>query len=997
MLYTEAPGKGQCEAGANSVKRLPFRSLRWSACLVFFSVLVSSGWLASSPSEVLPQKLPRSAERWVKRTLAQMTPEEKIGQLLMVSYHGGYLSRDSAGYARLAGWVEKLHVGGFVVSTRRQQPAGIEYSEIYAHAMLTNRLQQLAKIPLLITADFERAAAPRIRAATSFPHNMTIGASGKLEHAYQMGRIAAAEAQALGVHWVFAPVADVNNNPENPIINIRSFGEDPVQVAELVAAFVRGCEARGVLATAKHFPGAGDIAQDPHLVLAQLTASRARLEAVELVPFRAAIEAGVSAVMTTHVLVPALEPDPNLPATFSYAITTKLLREELGFQGLIITDAMTMDAIAANYWSGEAAVRAVEAGADIVLMPPEPEVAFAALRRAVASGRLSEARIDASLERILRAKARLGLHRRRLIDLDAIDERVATLENLASGQEAADAGVVLLRDAAGLVPVDATRPQRAFLLVVSADPDPYPGQLLEDELKWRVDSLLVARADPLYFKPAEVSLPAATSYDWAVVAAFVRVADRKGNVSLPPEQAVLVEQVLASGKPAILILLGSPYLAERFPQAQTVLCTFSTVDVAERAAIRALFGQVAITGKLPVSVPGVAARGTGVERAVFAMKLEPASDVEAARLANVDSLLEQGVHEGVFPGGVLAVGYKGRLVALKPIGRFTYESEAPPVEPDTIYDLASLTKVMGTTTAAMILYERGRLPLDAPVARFVPEFAAGLDAEKKSQVLIRHLLTHSSGLPGYVRLFLEVDSRQALLERIYATPLEYETGTRAVYSDLGMILLGEIIERVSGQRLDTFLEENVFRPLGMTHTLFNPVRGLRKRIAPTEDDREFRQRLIHGEVHDENAWVLGGVAGHAGLFSTAYDVARFCQMLLNGGIYAHRRILRRDTIKLFTSRQPIPGSTRALGWDTLSQDSFGGRYLSFGVFGHTGFTGTSIMIDPEKELFVVLLTNRVHPTRANDKIRQFRPRLHEAIMEALGLAAIDRPPSMPRG
>jgi CubicO group peptidase (beta-lactamase class C family) len=442
---------------------------------------------------------------------------------------------------------------------------------------------------------------------------------------------------------------------------------------------------------------------------------------------------------------------------------------------------------------------------------------------------------------------------------------------------------------------------------------------------------------------------------------------------------------LADGKPTVVIVLGSPYVIEKFPQAQTVLATFSTAEVTERAAIRALFGQVAIAGKLPVTIPNSAARNAGLERPAYSMELI-ALDNDGPARATVRQVMEEGVASQVFPGGVVAVGHEGRLVALEPAGRFTYQENAPAVEAGTIYDLASLTKVVATTTAAMILYERNLLLLDAPVVRYVPEFASGDPAGMKPRVLVRHLLAHSSGLPGYVRFFLEVDSRAALLDRIYATPLEFEPGTRSVYSDLGMILLGEIIERVSGQRLDSFLAENVFRPLGMTDTRFTPPASLRARIAPTEDDRDFRHRLVHGEVHDENAWVLGGVAGHAGLFSTARDLASFCQMLLNGGIYAHRRIVRRDTIALFTAREPVPDSTRALGWDTPSPNSSGGRYLSTRAFGHTGFTGTSIWIDPEKQLFIIALTNRVHPTRENEKIRDFRPRLHETVMETLGLA-----------
>ncbi len=932
------------------------------------------------------ERLPRHAERWVKRTLGRMTLEQKVGQLLMVPYFGGFTNTESEDFRRLEQRVRELHVGGLIVATQPRKPTGYDRSEIYALAHLTNRLQAMAEVPLLVSADFERGAGFRIRETTSFPHNMALGASADPKLAYEMGRLAATEARALGVHWLFSPVADVNNNPLNPIINIRSFGEDPDLVAEMVAAYIRGCQEAGALCTAKHFPGSGDIALDPHLELATLTADRQRLDRVELQPFRAAVAADVAAIMTEHIAVPALEPEPGLPATFSHRITTELLRGELGFDGLITTDAMIMDAITDRAWPGEAAVRAVEAGADVVLMSPNPEAAFDSLRRAVESGRIPEARLNQSVERILRAKARLNLHQRAQVELGALDSLLASGTFEDKALEMADRGLVLLRnDTPDFLPLDATRPQRGFLLVVSADPDTFPGQELERELRPRADSLITARVDRLYFKPDEITLPSPLLYDWSIVAVFVRIADRKGNVALPDSMAALVTRVLRSDKPTALVILGSPYLAERFPQAKTVLCTHSTAEVAERAAIRALFGQTEIAGRMPVTIPAVAARGTGLRQPAVPMELAATPANGDGQWQPVMDILNAAVTNGTTPGGVVAVGHSGGWVALRPFGRMTYAEDAAPVATDTLYDLASVTKVVATTTAAMMLYERGALQLDRPVVDYLPEFRRGPDAALKERIRVRDLLTHSSGLPGYVRFYQEVETRAALLERIHALPLDYPTGTRSVYSDLGIILLGEILERVSGQPLDRFLQESLFGPLGLRNTLFRPPKQLWARVAPTEEDRDFRHRLIRGEVHDENAWVMGGVAPHAGLFSTAGDLAVFCQLLLNGGIYGHRRFLKRGTIEMFTTPQKIPDSNRALGWDTPTEPSSSGQYLSARAFGHTGFTGTSVWIDPAKELFVVLLTNRVHPTRENNRIRDLRPRLHDAVIEALAL------------
>src|SRR3990172_3634339 len=678
---------------------------------------------------------------------------------------------------------------------------------------------------------------------------------------------------------------------------------------------------------------------------------RPRLEQVELVPFKTAIEAGVAAVMTEHIVVPALDPEP-VAATFSYAITTELLRNQMGFEGLIITDDVSMNAIANHIWTGETAGRAFEAGADVILsMSRQPEVAFAALRRAVESGRVREAQLNQSVERILRAKARLRLPRQAQVDLEQVEALINNPRFQEQAQEMADRGVALLRDDAGFLPLDSTRPQRGLLLIVSADPDPFPGAELERELTPRVDSLQVVRADRLFFKPEEVPLPATSLYDWSLVAVFLRVADRKGNVALPPNLAALVSTVVNNGKPSALLILGSPYLAERFPQAKTVLCTFSTAEITERAATRALSGQTGLSGRLPVTIPGAAERGAGLARAAVPMELAAATPDDEARLAPVFKLLDAATAQGVAPGGVLAVGLEGRLAAVHPFGRLRYSSDAPPVQPDTLYDLASLTKVIATTTAAMMLYERGALPLDARVVDYLPELQQGPDAAAKARITVRHLLTHSSGLPGYLRLFQEVNDRRQLLERLYAAPLEYAPGSQAVYSDLGMILLGEVVERSSGQPLDVFLQKNLFEPLGLRSTLFRPPDAWRDRIAPTEEDAEGRRGLIHGEVHDGNAWMKIGAAGHAGLFSTAGDLAVFCQLLLDGGVYRHRRFLQRATLELFTSRQTdITGASRALGWDTPSEPSTSGRYFSARAFGHTGFTGTSIWIDPDKQL-----------------------------------------------
>lgn len=933
-------------------------------------------------------KLSAAANAWVESTLRKMTVGEKTGQLLFTTYHGSFTAADGPAYQQLLHDVQDLHVGGFIVITHGS-PLGIVKSQAYPTAVLANQMQAKSKLPLLIGADFERGTAMRYDEGTSFPTAMAVAAGGDPKDAYTMGKITALEARATGVQWVYAPDADVNNNPGNPIINTRSFGENPQRVAQFVSEFVRGVEENGALATAKHFPGHGDTAADSHIDLPVIPANRERLESLELVPFRAAISSGVGSIMTGHLNVPALESDPNTPATLSSNVLTGVLRKELRFRGLIVTDAMDMGGITVRYAPGEAAVRAVAAGADCVLMPPVPDAAFEALQVAVKSGRISKERLDESVRRILQAKARLGLNDKRLVDVNALNHRFGSAAWQKEAQEISDRGVTLLRDTPHRLPLDGTKSSRALVLSFYADPEPYPGEDLERELRSRFDSVTALRADTRFVNAGILRLPPPDSYDIAILALFVRVSDRKGNVDVPPEQAALAEQVFKSGKPVIAVGFGSPYLIERFPQAETWLAAFGISDVAQISVSRALFGEIPVRGHLPVTVPGVNLKaGFGIEVPTNSMTLQTMDPRSEAQLRPAYDVVEAGLKDKAFPGATLAVGYRGK-VAIRAFGKLSYEAKAAAVKPTTMYDIASLTKVVATTTLVAKLAEGDfavPLDLDAKIERYLPEWTSGPQPEWRHRVTVRHLLTHTSGLPAFKEYWRTSKSKQDTLEKIFAEPLEYEPGTKETYSDLGIILMAEIIERLTGRKLDDLANNFVFAPLGMKDSMYEPPKNLWPQIAPTEIDNNLRHRLVHGEVHDENAFAIGGVSGHAGVFSTAPDLAAFCQMLLNGGVYAHQRILRRATVGQFTTPQQLSGGARTLGWAVPTPGGLSGHYFSAHSFGHTGFTGTSIWIDPDRQLFVVFLTNRVHPTRENQKIQQVRRDLHDAVMQALGFA-----------
>jgi CubicO group peptidase (beta-lactamase class C family) len=440
----------------------------------------------------------------------------------------------------------------------------------------------------------------------------------------------------------------------------------------------------------------------------------------------------------------------------------------------------------------------------------------------------------------------------------------------------------------------------------------------------------------------------------------------------------------------VLVALGNPYVLTELPPATASLAAYDFSVPSQRAVTRALFGEIAVGGRLPVRLSEKYPVGHGMTLGRRPMELENVDSprevgFSKGRLQDAMRILDEAVQSKAFPGGIVVVGRHGKIVIEKPFGHLDYGHDSPRVTADTIYDVASLTKVVVTATAAMILYEKGELILNKPVQDYLPEFTG----DGKDEVTVADLLAHSSGVLWWKDIYKDVSNlptdeiKRYYVETIGRLPLDYPPRSKSVYSDLGVILLGEILERVSGRRLDDLARREIFEPLGMEDTFFNPSPSLRPRIAPTEDD-PWRGRVLVGEVHDENAFALGGVASHAGLFSTGDDLARFAQMILNGGVYGKHRLVRRSTIELFTRRaELVSGSSRALGWDTPSDESSAGRFFSATSFGHTGFTGDSMWIDPEQDIFMILLTNRVHPSRDNDQIRRVRPELHDGVMKAL--------------
>ncbi len=571
---------------------------------LFLWLLIWVAVLGHSTGFKVPLDPDASGKRWVRKTLKRMTLEEKVGQMVCCRFSGHFLNGASDQRARLRDLILKQKVGGFILFG----------GDIYATAHLTNSLQRSASVPLLIASDLERGLGNQIEGATLFPPLMSLGATRSEDAAYRMGMITALEARAVGIHMTYAPVVDVNINPDNPIINVRSLGENPWEVSRLANAFIKGCQENGLIATAKHFPGHGDTAQDSHSVLPTVSGDREHLEQVELFPFRAVISAGVRAVMTAHLHLPALDPTPKMPATLSRPVMTDLLRKDLGFQGLIVTDAMDMGGITTLYTASEAALMAVKAGVDIILISPEPEEVVRTLAEAVRSGAVSQSRIDDSVRRILEVKAGLGLHKNREVDIGALPRSIANSGYLQSARQLFERSLTLVKNDDGILPL-AVKDGKVALFALSSDPgDFYAGRAFVREFSKRCAPSMAFYADAYtgqeFMRQARKK---ASQSDEIVIALFSRLRSWKGSIGLEPRQLKLVKDLAASEKPVVVVSFGSPYFVRDFPEVEAYLCSYRFARDSQAAAVRALFGEIGVSGKLPVSISEHYPRGHGLE------------------------------------------------------------------------------------------------------------------------------------------------------------------------------------------------------------------------------------------------------------------------------------------------------------------------------------------------------------------------------------------------
>ena len=946
---------------------------------------------------------------WADSVLASLTLDDRIAQLMMVA---AYSNKGRAHVREVEDMVRQRNIGGLIFF--KGGPV--------RQATLTNHYQKLARTPLLIGMDLEWGLAMRLDSTMRFPKQMTLGALQDDRDIERMGAEIARQMKRMGVQVSFSPVADVNNNPANPVINDRSFGEDRELVARKSIAYMKGLQGAGVIATAKHFPGHGDTDTDSHLGLPLIAQTRARLDSLELYPFERMVQEGLAAVMVGHLEVPALDTNKGMPSTLSHPIVSDLLEKELGFKGLIFTDALNMKGVAKADKPGEIELRALLAGNDVLLFPQDPVKAIERIRQAVDSGLVPREMIDHKCLKLLRAKEWAGLTQPMFT---ATTNLVADLNTDRAEQlrrSLFQKSITVLRNE-DVLPVRAQDKMRIASLVIGDTLHCAFQQYLGRYA--RIDEF---RCDKVLNKDsAGVLLSTLKPYDLVIASIHGTSFKVDKEFGIPQITLDFLRRLGDQNKMAFA-LFANPY---RLTQAYganrwgAVVCAYEENDDTEDLVAQALFGAIGANGRLPVTATSYFEQGRGlvlkpVQRMDFV--LPEADSVPSFELGRIDAIVREGIDKKAYPGCQVLVARDGHVLWNKAYGKVMYGAQRD-VRTDDIYDLASVTKVASTTLAVMKLYDEGRIDLDATLGTYVKDLAPAHPVH--AGLKLRDILTHQAGLVAFVpyhsklvrngkpradvfasvpdaehsvRVADSLYMKPAYQDSLWAAMLDAPVKPRGeyVYSDLDFHFLARVVEAVSGMPLNDFVEKTFYRPMGLATIGYRPTeRFPADRIMPTEDDRDFRMRLLRGDVHDQGAAILGGVAGHAGLFSDASDLAVLLQMLLNGGTYGGERYLSDSTIATFTKCQfcanAVPASgdnRRGLGWDKPQPSGKPGpacECVSYLSFGHTGFTGTQVWADPLDKTIYVFLSNRVYPNAANKKLGELniRTRIQEVVHDAV--------------
>ncbi len=947
------------------------------------------------------------ATHWVDSVYNTLNKNEKIAQLIFVA---AYSNRGIRHETAITDLIRKYKIGGLIFFQGTPQK----------QALLTNFYQSQSKVPLLVAMDAEWGLAMRLKHTIHFPYQMALGAVHDNMLIYKMGREIARELKRVGVQMNLAPVVDINNNPNNPVINFRSFGMDKKAVATKGIAYMKGMQDEGVLATAKHFPGHGDVNTDSHKTLPVVPFSRTRLDTLELYPFAQMIHAGVGAVMSAHLYVPALDSTPHLPSSLSKPIVTGVLKDSLGFKGLVISDAMNMKGVTKYFPAGEADAKAMVAGNDILEFVQDVPLAIKKIRKAIQKGEISWDDINRRVKKVLAAKYWAGLNRWKPIDTTRMLQALNTPYAQILNRKLIRASLTVLRDSNRVIPVRDLGKERIATLAIGS----------KRVIPFQQMAANYTRTTDFFWTPSDTLSDSVWQeklkpYSLVIVGLTGMSQYPQRNFGITPKMLHFLQNIIAHHK-TIVTVFGNPFSLNKMPgieKADGLVMTYEDNTLFQQLAAQMIFGAFGARGTLPVKAGpfpihfGIPTPSLG--RLAYTIPEE--EGMNSAYLdKKVDSIAEAGIKARAYPGCEVLVARNGAVVFHKTYGYHTYYDRVK-TEKNDLFDFASLTKVTASTLAVMKLYDEGKLNLDVPFARYWPAFKHS----NKKEMTLREILAHQAGLQPWIPyykyakkkngslkkrifrcdsstrfdvpvspcLFMNKNYRKTMYREIKKSPVSAVKKYR--YSGLFFYLVPQLVKNMTGQDFETFLKQNFYHPLGAYNLTFNPYRSHPLvDIVPTEVDHFFRHWAIHGYVHDEGAAMMGGVSGNAGLFGTANDLAKLAQMYLQMGAFGGKTFISDTTMKEFTRVQyPDNDNRRGLGFDKplLGNDTlpdskaYPAKSASPESFGHSGFTGTFMWIDPKEQLVYIFFSNRVYPTRNNHLIYKLniRTSIQQALYDAI--------------
>ncbi len=982
--------------------------LSYSTIFILISIIAIFAFKPVAKKELTKKQLEEIkkdsiAEVWAEKQLESLSLRQQIGQLFMVA---AYSNKGKQHESEILKLIEKHEIGGLIFfqgGPLRQ-------------ANLTNLYQSKSNIPLLISIDGEWGLAMRLDSTIAYPRQMALGAIKNNKLIYEMGNQIAQQCKRLGIHVNLAPVLDVNNNSKNPVINSRSFGEQKENVAHKGIAYINGLQDNGVMANGKHFPGHGNTDSDSHLTLPTVNSSKAQMDSLELYPFRQAIDSGLKSIMVAHLSVPALDSSKNIASTLSNKIVSDLLKNKMNYKGLVFTDALNMKGVSSYYPPGEVDVKALLAGNDVLLFSENVPLAIEKIEKAISDSLITKEEIRARCKKILKAKSYFGVDKSKKISLNKLYEDLNKEQYSALNRKLIESFITLVKNQNQLLPIKELDKQKIASVVLGTNRvAPFQKTL---SLYHNVDLFAIPS---LKEKSEQEKLAKYLKRYSTVIFSFHNTNQKVSkNYGLQKESVEFIESVAASNRSKIILnTFSNPYALNSFNtlnNIDVVMVSYQDDSLTQEVSAQMIFGGIKIKGALPMSTKfHKAGTGITIDSVIRFSYVKPYEfGIPKNKLDTIDRLVQSCIEDQVFPGCQILVAKEGKVFYRKSFGYHTYEEKIA-VQNEHLYDIASITKIASSLPSIMRLTDEGKLNLDSALSNYIPEI---VDTTAYANLYFREILTHQAGLVPWIPFYYQTLKRgggpsskyyqkqfsskfdirvaenmyinhsymDTIFKKITATPLREK---KYKYSDLGYYLAMATIQKITQMPLEQYVNKTFYSKLGLPTTTYRPREKFKiEKIVPTEYDIQFRRQLVHGDVHDPGAAMLGGVGGHAGLFSNANDLAKIMQMYLNWGEYGGERFLKEETVKEFSKCQYCDNNRRAVGFDKPASHGSPGPTcdcVSFDSFGHSGFTGTLTWADPDEKIVYVFLSNRVYPNANNKKlIRQnVRSRIMRLIYDSV--------------